>query len=63
MKLKDFLKEEDITQEEFAKKIGSKQTTVARWIQGATPRVEMMSKILLATQGKVTANDFYYEDK
>lgn len=63
MKLKDFLKEENITQEEFAEKVGTAQGNVSRWCNGDAPRSDMMSKILLATQGKVTANDFYYEDK
>jgi transcriptional regulator with XRE-family HTH domain len=62
MKLKDFLKEEKITQEQFAKVIGVSQATVSRWCDGfQKPNQKMMTKILIATQGKVTANDFYYE--
>jgi transcriptional regulator with XRE-family HTH domain len=62
MKLKDFLKEEEITQEQFAEMVGSYQGLVARWCNGMIPRADMMTKILIATKGKVTANDFYYGD-
>jgi transcriptional regulator with XRE-family HTH domain len=61
MKLKDFLKEEKITQEEFAKQIDTAQGCISRWCGGEIPRADMMTKILIATKGKVTANDFYYE--
>lgn len=63
MKLKDFLKEEKITQEQFAEVIGVSQATVSRWCEGLQiPTPKQMNKILLATKGKVTANDFYYGD-
>lgn len=62
MKLKDFLKEENMTQESFAEMIGVGQNLVSLWCNNSIPRSDMMSKILLATKGKVTANDFYYGD-
>lgn len=61
MKLKDFLKEEKITQEKFAEILGVGQNLISLWCNGTIPRADQMNKILLATKGKVTANDFYYE--
>lgn len=62
MKIKDFLKEEEITQKQFAEMVGCSQGLVAMWCNGMIPRADMMTKILIATKGKVTANDFYYGD-
>lgn len=63
MQLREYLKKEKITQEQFAEMIGVTQGIVTRWCRGAIPRIELMTKILVATQGKVTANDFYYGKK
>lgn len=61
MKLKDYLKEENITQEKFASDLDVSQGNISMWCNGMIPRPDMMTKILLITKGKVTANDFYYE--
>ena len=61
MKLKDFLKEENITQKQFAEMLGVGQNLVSIWCNGTIPRTDQMTKILITTKGKVTANDFYYE--
>ena len=63
MKIKDFLSDEKITQEQFAEMVGVSQATVSRWCDGfQKPASSLMTKILIATKGKVTANDFYYGD-
>lgn len=64
MELKDWLKENEIRPEEFAKEGGFKRSTVYSWIAIGKislkiPRPENLEKIMKLTGGKVTPNDFY----
>lgn len=61
MKLKDWLKEEKKTVADMARDLGLAHTIVLRWYKNVRiPSAENMLKITIYTQGKVTANDFYY---
>lgn len=63
MKLGPYLKSVDKTPEAFAREIGRSPVAVYRWIAGKRhPRGVNMALIMRATDGAVTANDFYEPD-
>ena len=61
MKLGQFLKEADLTQEAFALKVGVKTAAVTRWSNGTRRSRDpiLLNKIKELTGGKVTADDFF----
>lgn len=59
MTLSEFLSERGLTDERFAQSVGVSRTTVLRWRNGLIPERETMSRIVEATDGEVTPNDFY----
>lgn len=65
MTLKDWLAENDITVPDFARKIRVKAAKTAyRYINGERiPNSRIMTRITAATNGAVTANDFYAGQK
>ena len=59
MKLKDYLAKVNMRPTAFAREIGVAPTTVTRWIRGHRhPEMRAVQKIIKATRGRVTANDF-----
>ena len=59
MKLKDYLRTNQIKSEDFAKSLGASHGGVLKWITGERfPRPLMLVKIERLTEGQVTANDF-----
>lgn len=59
MKLKDWLHKNKTSPKEFAKIVNSSEGAVLKWISSERfPRPESLSRIKLATGGKVMANDF-----
>lgn len=58
MKLKDYLKQVDISPERFGKRIGVSGQAVRRYLDGRMPRRSVIVAITLETSGEVTANDF-----
>ena len=61
MRLAEYLKEHHRTAAEFAAAIGVHRATVGRWIDGSGryhPDWDLIPKIVEATGGAVTANDF-----
>ncbi len=48
-----------MSQAEFARRIGHPQPTVFRYTAGRIPEPDIMAKIVAATDGLVTPNDFY----
>ena len=59
MKLKEYLKINNIKAKDFAEKIGVTPAYVTLIHQGKRwPRVDLMRRITEATDGQVTANDF-----
>lgn len=59
MRLSDFLAERDLSHAAFGKQISRSAAAVSRYASGSrTPRPEDMVKIIQATAGAVTANDF-----
>ena len=59
MKLRDYLKHEEMTAAEFARRVGASEHGVTKWLYGQRmPRRDMLAKIEEKTDGKVTANDF-----
>lgn len=60
MRLSDFLSINGISNSDFALQIGTSKVSVGRYTSGrVVPRSEIMSKIVEATNGQVTPNDFY----
>jgi transcriptional regulator with XRE-family HTH domain len=59
MTLADYLKEAQLSQADFARRINVPRQMVQRYVKGRIPDKEIMEKIALATGCKVTANDFY----
>lgn len=59
MKLSDFLSEHQISQADFANRIGATQAAVSRYLDGKRmPRRYHLARIKEATGGSVTADDF-----
>jgi DNA-binding transcriptional regulator YdaS (Cro superfamily) len=57
--LANFLTSSDLTERDFASKLGVTQQAVNTWVRGSrTPRIGQMQKIFEATNGAVTPNDF-----
>lgn len=60
MKLADFLKDRDLTVTAFAAQIERAPSTVSRIVKGQVhPDPQTMQAIITATDGSVTANDFF----
>ena len=60
MQLADYLREQNLSQAAFGERIGEPQQTVSRIAAGRSiPRPKIMAKIVEATGGAVTPNDFY----
>lgn len=61
MKLSEYLAAHDLSYAEFTRRIGATgKDTVRRYAEGGrTPNEKMMIRIIEATGGKVTANDFF----
>lgn len=59
MNLDDYLKSTDQTEDAFAKRIGVSQPAVHRYRTGRIPTPDVMQKIVEATAGSVTPNDFF----
>lgn len=60
MKLYDWLVSNDITDDEFASRVGTSPHAVKKWRYGERrPRADAVARIVEATAGKVTAHDFY----
>lgn len=59
MLLKEYLLMEKLSVAVFAKRIGTTRMQVWRYLNGAIPRPEAMARIVGATGGQVTPNDFY----
>ena len=61
-KLKQYLKEHNLTGAEFAELIGVGQSAVSMWLTGDRfPSRENIQKIVEVTSGEVQPNDFYGE--
>jgi len=58
MKLSDYLKRNKIDRHQFAAIIGVDRVSVYRWETGKAFPIRHLNKIIAATDGKVTANDF-----
>jgi transcriptional regulator with XRE-family HTH domain len=53
-----FRRRHNLTLAAFAERIGVGKSAVYKWETGACPRPAMMARIVAATNGAVTANDF-----
>lgn len=59
MKLSLYLKSHQIGVADFAVLVGASPFAVKKWLRGErTPRDIFMRRIMLATEGEVTPNDF-----
>lgn len=60
MKLGDYIEMKNLSQADFGRIVGVSQAAIDRYVRGARrPRYDIIPKIVNATNGKVTANDFY----
>lgn len=60
MRLIDYLQESEMTYTDLAEKLSVSAVAVHRYANGTRiPQNGVMQKIVKATNGKVTANDFY----
>lgn len=60
MTLKEYLKSNHLTPDEFAKIIGLSRGGVLKWMTGERfPRPVVLQKIYEVTNGEVTPNDFW----
>lgn len=60
MNLRDFLSRNGMTALAFARQIETSHVAVGRWINHQRiPNAKMMHRIIRATNGAVTPNDFY----
>jgi hypothetical protein len=60
--LSEFLRANNLTQAEFAEKVGATQRAVSLWLGGKRhPRPLQMRAIVRATKGAVSPNDFFTE--
>ena len=63
MKLKDFMKERSLTERQFSSILGISQQHLNFIIRGkSTPSIELIRRIIEATNGKVTIGDLYNPD-
>ena len=59
MRLAEYLAASNLSDAEFADRVGVHKSTVGRWVAGAVrPAWDQLPKITAATDGQVTANDF-----
>lgn len=59
MQLRDYLTSKDVTPAQFADRIGVSLVTVNRYLAGTRrPEWHVLGRIVKATDGLVTANDF-----
>jgi transcriptional regulator with XRE-family HTH domain len=60
MNLRDYLRSNGMTALSFARQIETSHVAVGRWLnQQRIPNAVMMRRIIAATNGQVTPNDFY----
>lgn len=60
MTLAEYLEETRESYADFARRIGSTRQAVRRYaVEGRVPEPKAMQRIVFATGGKVTANDFF----
>ena len=60
MKLRDFLKKNEITEEEFSDSVGSSQAHINYIIRGKrNPSLDLARRIIKATDGKVNIADLF----
>ncbi|MBL8630172.1 MAG: helix-turn-helix domain-containing protein [Rhodospirillaceae bacterium] len=59
MQLRTYLSLHHISETAFAKQIGFSQAAVNRYCRGRVPATDALRAIIQATNGAVTANDFF----
>lgn len=60
MTLHDYIRQHGLTPLDFAERVGASEHGVAKWVRGERiPGRAMMQRIIKATGGEVTPNDFY----
>jgi transcriptional regulator with XRE-family HTH domain len=59
MRLQEYHTSTGTTRADFAQQIGVSVESVRRYLEGRAPKASVMCKIIEATEGKVSANDFF----
>jgi transcriptional regulator with XRE-family HTH domain len=59
MKLLTWMKRNKITQEQLAKKLGIKQQSVSRYVNGNPPKRKLAYKIVSITNGDISLKDLW----
>ena len=59
MTLGEYLQRTGTSRAAFARQIKVKHISVTRYLSGRIPEPKVMERIIAATDGRVTANDFF----
>jgi predicted transcriptional regulator len=59
MKIAEYLKNNNISVNQFAESVGVDRQNVYKWIKGTVPRKSVIQKIVEVTNGNVNIGDFY----
>ena len=59
MTLREYLKQTGTSRAQLAEQIGVSVESIRRYLNGRVPERVVMESIITATDGKVTANDFF----
>lgn len=59
MRLQEYLTTNSVSRADFAVQIGVSTESVRRYLNGRVPESSVMCKIIEATRGQVSANDFF----
>jgi DNA transposition AAA+ family ATPase len=59
MTLGEYLEQSGMSRAAFARQIGVREFSVTRYCAGRVPEARVMERIMEATAGKVSANDFF----
>jgi len=59
LKLDAYLAAKGLSQKQFGEQIQRSQQAISRYCAGRAPDAQTMRRIIAATSGQVTANDFF----
>lgn len=63
MTLREWMTHNHVTQRDMAKRLGTSQQNILRWVAEVTPSLEMIKLIKEVTGGAVDYEDFILENK
>ena len=63
MLLRTWLKENGVSQDDFARKVGCAPSTIYRAAKGITRPIDFIDKIIEATDGEVSINELFWPER